>query len=817
MSGDLFAPRAISVVRVALPVPVDRLFDYAVPEPLATAAQPGCRVRVRAGGRVHTGVVVETGSDPLHEGRLLPIEAVLDEAPALSPGLIRAIRGEAEATLCPVGIAVAAALPAGSSPRTAQGTALTARGREALASGAARADVREVLEALADGELAIATLRRRVGAAADLLPALVADGLATQRTLVRGPAARATQVQLARLATGAVLDEALEGPLRRAPRQADVLRLVAREGPIDLRSVRAQMPGSASALRALEARGLLEVETRTPALAGGVIEEDTRPVELTAEQAAACAALSEAIAAGRATPFLLHGVTGSGKTEVYLRAVAEALSRGRQALVLVPEITLTHQILARLHARFGDQLAVLHSGLRPGERLGQWERLRAGETPIAVGARSALFAPTRDLGLIVIDEEHDSAYKNEEGFRYHARSLALRRAREDGCPLLMGSATPSLELRHASDHGGAVRLRLRHRIGGRPMPRVEIVDMGRERAAMPRGRKLILSAALRRALRETLGEGGQTILFLNRRGFSTQIACFDCQHVVRCKHCDIALTFHAAEDRLRCHYCDFQVAPPELCPSCGSSQVALLGIGTERLEEEVRVACPDARVARLDRDVASKRGATEEVLAGLRRGDFDVVVGTQMVAKGHDFPGVQLVGVVNADLGLHFPDFRASERTFQLLTQVAGRAGRGAVPGRVLLQAWETDHPAIRPVIDHDYERFYAEEIGHRKRLGYPPFGRLALVRVTATDEGLGRVAAERLARAARESGAPCEVLGPAPSPIARLRGRYRYQVLLRAVTPQPVTEAARQVQAAMAGLPGDARATVDLAPVDML
>ena len=370
--------------------------------------------------------------------------------------------------------------------------------------------------------------------------------------------------------------------------------------------------------------------------------------------------------------------------------------------MLVPEITLTHQILARLRGRFGDVLAVLHSGLSPGERLEQWQRLRDGATPIAVGARSALFAPLEKLGVIVIDEEHDSAYKNEEGFRYHARELAGRRAAAAACPLVLGSATPSLESRFAADRGTLRRLVLARRIGDRPLPAVEIVDLVRERELAPRGRRIVLSARARaRACARRSPPAGRASCCLNRRGFSTQVLCFACGAAERCQHCDIALVYHATPQRLRCHYCDFSIAPPERCSQCGAPDTALLGTGTERLEEELRMRLPDARIARLDRDTAAQRGYSERVLRELRERRLDVLLGTQMVAKGHDFPGVQLVGVVLADVGLHLPDFRAAERTFQLLTQVAGRAGRDRAPGRVIVQTYapgpRRDPPGARP------------------------------------------------------------------------------------------------------------------------
>ncbi len=827
MSADLFASAPVparKIVRVALPLPVDSLFDYAVPDELARAALPGCRVRVRAGSRTYTGVIVEEASQP-PEGRLRDLEAVLDEEPVLAPRLLGVLQEEAEQLLCPLGVALAAAIPAGSSPRTRRLLAITPRGREARSRGALRGPAASLLECLEAGPRTPASLRARLGPEAlEPVADLLRDGLLAETTGVTSPAVRAAVVRV--LSAAPDLDPAAARErLRRAPSQLALLEILVAEGPTEWSRLSGRVKDLPGRVRRLQEHGFVRVEERTPGLGESPLPESGEVPELTPDQERAVEALETAIDAGDPTPILLHGVTGSGKTEVYLRAVAHALARGRQALVLVPEITLTHQIVARLRARFGDQLAVLHSGLRPGERLAQWERLRRGETPIAVGARSALFAPTRDLGLIVIDEEHDGAYKNEEGFRYHARSLGARRARADGCPLLLGSATPALETRYAAERGVIGRLRLPRRIGGRPLPSVELIDLARERASLPRGRKLILGSALRRALVRGVDEGSQSLLFLNRRGFSTQIACFDCQHVVRCNHCDISLTFHAETDRLCCHYCDYRIRPPAKCPGCGSDSVALLGLGTERVEEEVRAALPGARVARLDRDVSARRGATEEILSRLRAGDIDVLVGTQMIAKGHDFPGVGLVGVVNADLGLHFPDFRAAERTFQLLTQVSGRAGRGGLPGRVLIQTYQPDHPAIAPVVDHDYERFYLGERDLRHRLGYPPFGRVALVRVSGSDEGLAHLSAERLAKAGREAlsrletegAAGGEVLGPAPAPIARLRGRYRFQVLVKQRRLEPLRRVGRAVLEACANLPGDVRASLDLQPQDML
>jgi primosomal protein N' (replication factor Y) len=829
------------IVQVALPLPLAEPLDYLVSPALRGDAEVGRRVLVPLEARKIAGVVVALQDAPPEETRpgLRFVLRVLDPEPVISAELLSAVQELAQRLLCPLGIALAAALPPSSRPSRRMTLTLTARGREALSRGAVRGPAEAFLERLARVPRSRGRgpmVGSREGQEA-LLRTLERDGL-----IVRGKRAAPgplgpRPVRWIALAPG-VGGEAEAARLVRAPKQAALLRHLAASGAVPMEILSKPFPGAPALVRALVARGYLREEERPaedqslPSLLERQGPERGEPPELTQAQAEALLPIGRAVQEGRFERFLLHGVTGSGKTEVYLRAIAEALALRRTALVLVPEITLTHQLLARLRERFGDALAVLHSGLRARERLTQWQRLRAGTTPIALGARSALFAPVENLGLIVIDEEHDAAYKNEEGFHYHARELAAARARRAGCPVVMGSATPALETRFAAERGEIYRLILPHRITGRPLPAVEIVDLQKERASLPRGRKLILSLPLRRALTETLAEGGQALLLLNRRGFSTRIFCFECGHAERCKHCDISLVYHAAAHELRCHYCGYAIAPPEACTGCGAPDTALLGIGTERLEEEVRAQFPKARTARLDRDTARRRGTTEAVLCDLRDGRVDVVVGTQMLAKGHDFPGVRLVGVVAADLALHLPDFRAAERTFQLLTQVAGRAGRGATPGRVVIQSFVPDHYAIRPVRTHDYEAFYAEEIAHRRALRYPPCGRLALAVVSGPDARPAEEGAARLAEAARgeiargtsetsphpaPAGEALEILGPAPAPLSRLRDRFRFQLVLRSASETLLLRGARAVLRASAKLPSTLRTTLDVDPMNML
>ncbi len=539
----------------------------------------------------------------------------------------------------------------------------------------------------------------------------------------------------------------------------------------------------------------------------------SEPPLLNAHQAEALAALTGSLGAGYAT-FVLQGITGSGKTEVYLHLIAKARAAGKGALVLVPEIALTPQLAARFRARFGDDVAVLHSGLPPAERRAAWRRLRAGEVGIAVGARSAVFAPVRDLAVVVVDEEHDGSFKQEEGVRYHGRDLAVVRAQRAGAVAVLGSATPSLESQRNVQLGRFRRLLLPLRANpaaaARPLPPVEIIDLRRH----PPGADGLLSAPLAEAIAANLAAGEQSILFLNRRGFATFVLCRNCGHVMRCPDCDVSLTYHRGRGKLVCHYCARREVMPPICPSCARPALEALGIGTERVETVVRERFPEARVARLDRDTADRTGG-ERILAKVHAGEIDVLVGTQMVTKGHDFEGVTLVGVLLPDQGMHLPDFRAAERTFQLLEQVAGRAGRGRRPGRVIVQTYSMDHPAIQCLRTHDYEGFVRGELARRQEAQYPPFSRMIAVRVDGPDETSVRQAAGDAAARARAVGGDVRVLGPAEAPIPRLRGRTRWQVWLASGDRALLSRAARA--AGETPLPRNVRLAIDVDPQSVL
>ena len=611
--------------------------------------------------------------------------------------------------------------------------------------------------------------------------------------------------------------------LRRAPAQSAALAyLLAVGGRAPLEEVAHAIPGARETLKKLAARGLVRLDEVV--LAPGVREGlgQGRPEQLTPEQAAAVEVLHSAVDAGGFQPFLLHGVTGSGKTEVYLRAVERALERGRGSLVLVPEIALTPQLVGRFRSRFGGDVAVLHSALKDRERLFHWQALRKGTVRIAVGVRSAVFAPVDNLGLIVVDEEHDPSFKQEDKLRYQARDLAVVRGKQAGAVVVLGSATPSLETLENTRKGRYRKLELKRRVDDRPMPTLQCVDLRQERPKDPlvMQEAPILSPPLLDAMAETIGRGQQVILFLNRRGHSTFLLCEVCGASVKCGDCDVCLTYHRSQNRVVCHYCGEAHSVPEHCREC-TGPLLKMGVGTERVEAEVAERVPQARVARLDRDSATSAERLTELLASFARREIDVLVGTQMVAKGHDFPGVTLVCVVMADTSLAIPDFRASERTFHLLTQVAGRAGRGKDPGRVLVQTYNPDAEPVRRMLAHDFDGFSEGELARRKALSWPPYTRMAAVRLEGESPeqtaSVARFLGDYLGRHMPPSSWGVRLLGPALAPISRIRGKTRWQLLLKAPTHAALAPLLARLEAKLVDVPSAVRVTIDVDPAAML
>jgi primosomal protein N' (replication factor Y) len=546
----------------------------------------------------------------------------------------------------------------------------------------------------------------------------------------------------------------------------------------------------------------------------------------TDRQAEVIRTLNSAFDAGPTEPFLLHGVTGSGKTLVYIEVLSHVLAQGRGAIVLVPEISLTPQTVARFRARFGDEVAVLHSALSDGERFDAWRQLRSGRRRIAVGARSALFAPVSNLGLIVVDEEHDGSYKQSEAPRYQARDMAVVRSAQEGALCVLGSATPALESWHNAQRGRFRLLTLPDRVGGGKLPPVKVIDLRearkkkKEKSDARSEAGLVLTAPLVEAVHDRLRRGEQTILLLNRRGYSSFVQCRECGDVEICPSCSISLTYHRGKSRLVCHHCRHEKPVPQRCPRCGSTDLSFRGLGTEQVERVVAETFPDARLARMDVDTTSGKWSHHEILGRVERGEVDILLGTQMIAKGLDFPGVTLVGVVNADVGMHLPDFRATERTFQLLSQVAGRAGRGKLGGEVLIQTALPEHYAIQAALAHDYVGFATRELNERRHPTYPPMVRLVNVVVSspvAEDAAANAEAAARWLNANVIRGGPIDLVGPAPSPIERLHGRWRWHFLLRSASVKALGAGARQLQAGFRSRGADVRIAIDRDPSALL
>ncbi|HUF51458.1 MAG TPA: primosomal protein N' [Longimicrobiales bacterium] len=750
------------LVDVALPIPLPRTFAYRSDVPLTA----GTRVRVPFSGRKLIGWVVGEARPPRELSRLKAVERVLDTEPSVPADVLELCRWIADYYVTPLGMVLRGALPAALSD--------TARTQS---PDRMRRVVRIV------GELPSLTLRD------------AAFGRAVRQ--------RACYELL----------ESLGG-------RADAVHLSETLG------------FSAGVVRGLVEKGLAEmVEERTERDPFADIDPGVPPRHAPSPaQVDALRALREAVHARTATPFLLHGVTGSGKTLVYIELLREVVQQGRGAIVLVPEIALTPQTVARFRAEFGDVVAVLHSALSDGERYDAWRALREGHRRIAIGARSAIFAPVRDLGAIVVDEEHEASYKQSEAPRYHAREVAVIRAAAARAVCVLGSATPALESWYNAQRGKYRLLSLPDRVEGRPLPPVEVIDLRRARALedaqpVPQRGPVILSDPLVAAMHERLQRGEQCILLLNRRGYATFVQCRACGHVWHCEQCNVSLTYHRGRKRLVCHYCMAEQAPPVRCAECRSEDIAFRGIGTEQVEREVADMFPRARLARMDVDTTSAKWSHHEILDRVGRGEVDILLGTQMIAKGLDFPNVTLVGVVNADVAMNLPDFRASERTFQLLTQVAGRAGRGPRGGRVFIQTALPQHYTIRCAVDHDFTGFAARELAERADPGYPPLTRLANVVVSGRDEtavqDAVQLAADWLLDTLAQQSVPHTITltGPAPCPIDRIRGRWRWHFLLRSATAAPVGAACRLLQTRFDLRPGRAelRIIIDRDPVSLL
>ncbi|HEX7151068.1 MAG TPA: primosomal protein N' [Thermoanaerobaculia bacterium] len=812
---------------IALPVAVHGTFTYGIPEALKDGVRLGARVEVPFGPKLTTGFVVGlTDEAPAESVKLRPIRSVLDdEEPALIPEIIELCRWAAEYYLAPLGEMLRVALPAN----------MAARGkREAqLVATTEMIDEARARKQILDSDLPlIAELARRALPLATLFQELKVPRSAIERLRDAGIIAihdRLRDVEGVRYDRFVVLQDEEEPispigpiePLKTTPKQAAAIELLQKRGG-EL-SVRAMEHAdiSAAVLGALAKKGVIRIERRArrhtlDAFLAGLEGVGTPELRYSEEQQAAIATVKQSL--GTFAPFLLEGVTGSGKTEVYIELMREVVKRGEQAVLLVPEISLTPVFASRLKERFGERIAILHSNLSASERYDQWWRARRGEVDVAIGPRSALFTPFQRLGLIVVDEEGDGAYKQEETPRYNARDMAVVRGQLCKIPVVLGSATPSLESRENAARGKYTLVRMTKRVESRPLPDVDIVDLRQERAEKEDKGFIIFSSPMRHALRSTFEHGEQAIILMNRRGYAPYLLCRECGHQFRCRDCSVTLTVHRRVGQLICHYCGLQMPIPERCTLCNGEVLQPIGFGTEKVEERFQSEFPGVSVGVLDRDSTRRKGSLVGILDRFRRRETQALIGTQMLSKGHHFPNVTLTCVLNADSILGYPDFRSAEKTFYLLTQVAGRSGRGELRGKVMIQTAFPTHYAIQHAARHDYEAFFESEIQFRKTFHYPPL--TSMIALLFRGEELTDVE-----RAANDSGRRLEeaiqplagtrLQGPAPAPIARIKGVWRYQILVR--SPQRVA-LRRAVEAVMLNRKfKGVEVSIDVDPINIL
>ena len=800
---------------IAFPLAIDQLFTYAVPPHLDTIVQPGVRVLAPFRRSTQEGIVVERiDATELNPKLIKNISDCLDKSPTFSAELLALTKWMADYYVSSWGNALFCAVPAAVRSQKQQRVQLKSGDKPSV-----RGVQKEIVALLeAEGELSPNQIARRVGVnytnVRPKISALREKGV-VDVYVTHKPKATAQMATVASLALPSdaideeiarLTAEASGGRSRRAAvKRAEILQiLLDEEVPIATAELTKRVGTSVSLLRTLERRGFIQITrartVRNPLSCQPVAA--TQPYVLNSAQMAVFAEIQNALTRLQTAPtearriLLLHGVTGSGKTEVYMQAIAPILESGKSVIVLVPEISLTPQTASRFIGRFGERVAVLHSRLSTGERYDSWHRIKKGEATIVIGPRSAVFAPVSELGLMIIDEEHSDSYKSDTAPRYHAREVAQKRSELANCALLLGSATPSLESFHRARSGAYQLLSLPTRVLDREMPEVHIVDM---RAELKGGNRTIFSALLRNAIEQRLVKREQIILFLNRRGHSTYVFCRTCGYVERCSNCSISLTFHFETKKLVCHHCGHRRDTHPACPQCSSPAIRYFGMGTEAIEQEVRKAFPAANVKRFDADSTARKNAHQQILSAFQQQEIDILIGTQMVAKGLDFPNVTLVGVIAADTALNLPDFRASEQTFSLLTQVAGRSGRAEVPGEVIIQTYMPEHYCITAAQKHDYIGFYEQEVAARSALRYPPFSHVARLLLRGKDEKSVIEAAHTVLNQLQNSqtdGDSVEILGPAPAPLSKIEGKFRWHFLLRSETVEAISQRVQQLTA---------------------
>ncbi len=774
-------------IEVAVALPVYDTYAYSVPEHLFSLVSPGKRVLVPFGRRRVTGYILG-GYHKNDRKDIKQILDIMDEEPLFFSCMIPFFRWTADYYLHPIGDVIKCALPGGLNIYDFAVIAITEKGEKTLLKSSATPLESEILSVLQTGPCGFKALRKKLHKSIPnaLMYAMQRRGLIEQKKELKKNVVKQKVERYVSLGDLTISSDTLSGNAKK------ITEIVKDRGEVSVKALKALIPSASKLVNRLRSSGYLSIIDkriyRDPF--GEPIESDI-PRRLTPEQTRVVSKVMASLGREFCT-CLLTGVTGSGKTEVYMHLTETVINSGYSVLVLVPEIALISQMERRFRARFGDRIAILHSGLTSGERYDQWLRIVRREVAVVIRARSAVFAPLRNIGMIVVDEEHDTSYKQDSRLRYNAKDLAVVRAKLQNAVALLGSATPSIQSFYNVKTKKFKEVTLTKRVEDRPLPEVTVVDLREKRDV--RGSRRFITSELYEAMKTTIIRGEQVLLFLNRRGFAGYPVCSHCGEAIRCKNCDISLTLHQQDNAYKCHYCGFTRASASNCLSCGSSKIRLLGLGTEKIEATVKMLFPHAAVARMDRDTTRRKGSLMKILKGLRNRSIDILVGTQMVAKGHDFPNITLVGIICADLSLNFPDFRAGERTFQLLAQVAGRAGRGAVPGRVILQTYNPNHFSILSAIRQDFQPFYNAEIGFRKCLCYPPFARVVQIKISGKDKERTRRHAQTVGDLCRELkkrnrslSRSLEILGPVEAPLYRIAGKYRWQILLKGLEVQPL------------------------------
>lgn len=772
----------LEYIEVAVALPVCNTFTYRIPENLSFFASIGKRALVPFGRRRVTGYILGP-SENMDHGKIKLILDILDESPLFHASMIPFFRWIADYYMYPIGEVIKSALPGGLNLYDFVAVAITKKGKNALIKDSVTPLQSEILCHLKLKSCSLknlcAKLKNQIPNS--LIQAMEKQGLIISKRELKGKRTGPKMERYVSLIKPGISTDKLSAQRMR------IIHALKDEDELSVKKLTGLIPTAPRLIKLLEKAGYISIFNKSvyrDPFGESIIPDN--PYKLTKEQKKAVLTVIDCLGKGFTT-CLLAGVTGSGKTEVYLQIANEAIKREISVLILVPEIILISQMERRFRARFGDCVALLHSRLSAGEQYDQWMRIARKEVRIAIGTRSALFAPFADMGIIIVDEEHDTSYKQESGLRYNARDLAIVRAKLIGGVALLGSATPSIQSYYNVKTKKFIELSLTKRVEKRPLPEIAVVDLRKTRDV--RGIGYFITSELYKAMKKTLSRGEQTILFLNRRGFASFPVCATCGASLTCKNCDISLTFHQEANAYKCHYCGYSLAATSNCSKCGSSRIKLLGLGTEKVEEAVKHLFPDARVARLDRDTIKKKNAMLNILKGLKNHTIDILIGTQMVAKGHNFPNITLVGIICADLSLNFPDFRAGERTFQLLAQVSGRAGRGTVPGRVILQTYNPDHFSIEAAKNQDFKAFYNKEIVFRNTLNYPPFSRIILLKISGKDR-------KKTQKYAMDVGDLCnrlknnnpfvktvEILGPITAPLSRLSKHFRWQILLKGLS----------------------------------